>query len=157
MTFYSPDGEMLVPLPIPVSFRSGTNLDRKMELVRMEVVKRIAGRGVSPAVDEEYRRLRSLESGIRGSSRTASLKMDTAWGYRVLRQEFPFLARLSDKEGFKELAGIVRSGSLRTTERRIAALIEGDQGASSLLSPALVSPSDKPFAPADGGSSARSS
>ena len=76
MTGYTVDGEMLVTVPIPVSFRSGTNLDRIMELVRMDVVRRIAGRGVSPEIDREYRRLRSLESGTRGSSRTASMKLE---------------------------------------------------------------------------------
>ncbi len=152
MTFYSADGEMLVPLPLPVSFRSGTNLDRKMELVRMEVVKRIAGRGVSSSLDREYRRLRSLESGIRGSSRAASMKIDSAWGYRVLRQEFPFLGRLADKGGFKELVSIVRSGSLRSSERHLAALIEKDQSAPTLLSPSLA-----PSPPAGSDGSAPSS
>jgi len=127
MTFYSADGEMLVPIPLPVSFRSGKNLDRQMELVRAHVVKRIAGKGVSPSLDRELNRLRSLESGIHGSTRTASLKLDTAWGYRTLRQEYPFLGRLSDREKFKELVNMVRAGSLGASERRVAALIEKDQ------------------------------
>ncbi len=136
MTGYTADGEMLVPVPIAVSFRSGTNLDRKMELVRMDVVKRIAGKGVSGAIDQEYRRLRSIESGIRGSSRTASMKLDPVWGYRVLRQDFPFLARLADKGRFQELVDLVhREGA--GSERRIAALIERDEAAAGLLSPSL--------------------
>ena len=43
ITGYTVDGEMLVTVPISVTFRSGTNLDRIMELVRMDVVRRIAG------------------------------------------------------------------------------------------------------------------
>ncbi len=133
MTGYTNDGEMLVPIPLPVTFRSGTNLDRVMELVRMDVVRRIAGKGVSSVVDEEYRHLRSLESGTRGSSRTASMKIDTAWGFRVLRQDFPVLARLADKEKFQELVNLVhgRPGA----ERRIESLMEEDEAGAGLSLP----------------------
>ena len=122
MTGYTADGEMLVPIPLPVTYRSGTNLDRVMEQVRMDVVRRIAGRGVSGELDREYRHLRSLESGIRGSSRAASMKLDTAWGYRVLRQEFPFLARLADKRRFEELVGEIQTGK-GSAERRVETLM----------------------------------
>ncbi len=128
MMGFTPDGEILVSLPLPVTFKSGTNLDRKMELVRMDVVRRIAGKRVSREIDREYRRLRSIESGPRGSSRTPSLKLDPGWGFWVLRQDFPFLTRLSDKKLFQELAGMVRSGSLGAAQRRVSDLIAGDQG-----------------------------
>jgi hypothetical protein len=134
ITGYTADGEMLVPIPMAVTYRSGTNLDRIMEQVRMDVVRRIAGKGVSAELDREYRHLRSLESGIRGSSRTASMKLDTSWGYRVVRQEFPFLARLSDKRRFEELVGEIQKGQ-GSAERRVEALMAGDQGRGSLLSP----------------------
>jgi hypothetical protein len=135
MTGYTADGEMLVPIPLPVSWRSGTNTDRMMELVKMDVVRRIAGRGVLPELDEEYRRLRSLESGIRGSSRTASLKLDSAWGYRVLRQAFPFMARLADRERFRELVDMVHRS--RSAGRRIESLLESSEGAGGPDRPAL--------------------
>jgi hypothetical protein len=138
MTSYTTDGEMLVPIPLAVSTRSGTNLDRKMELVRMDVVRRIAGRRVSDPLDTEYRRLRGLESGRRGSSRTPSMKLDAAWGYRVLRQEYPFLARLSDKGRFQELVNIVTAGSTAASERRIESLIDKDQQGIPGRSPALI-------------------
>jgi hypothetical protein len=134
MTGYTTDGEMLVPIPLPVSYRSGTNLDRIMEQVRMDVVRRIAGRGVSGELDREYRHLRSLESGMRGSSRTASMKLDTAWGYRVLRQEFPFLARLADKKRFEQLVGEIQAGK-GSAERRVEALIAREQGEAALPAP----------------------
>jgi len=129
MTGYTADGEMLVPIPLPVTYRSGTNLDRKMELVRADVVKRIAGRGVSEEIDREYRHLKSLESGMRGNSRLASQKIDAAGGFRSLRQDFPFLARLEDKQKFRELVEIVRAGGIGASERRIAGLIEEDREA----------------------------
>ncbi len=127
MTFYTPDGELLVPIPLPVTMRSGTNLDRKMELVRADLVRRLAGRGLCPPLDDEYRRLRSLESGIRGSSRTASLKLDSRSGFRALKQAFPSLSRLEDKQEFLELAGLAASGSLAACERRVSALLEKDR------------------------------
>jgi len=129
MTGYTADGEMLVPIPLPVTYRSGTNLDRKMELVRAEIVKRIAGRGVSEEIDREYQHLKSLESGMRGNSRLASQKIDAAVGFRSLRQDFPFLARLEDKQKFRELVDIVRAGGIGASERRIAGLIEEDREA----------------------------
>ena len=132
ITGYTVDGEMLVPIPLPVSFRSGTNLDRVMEQVRMDVVRRVAGRGVSREVDREYRRLRSLESGMRGSSRTASMKLDAAWGYRVLREGFPFLARLADKGGFVRLVDEIRSAG-GSAERRVEKLIQTEQAGRSTL------------------------
>jgi hypothetical protein len=129
MTFYSADGELLVPIPLPVTMRSGTNLDRRMELVRADLVRRLAGRGLCPELDREYRRLRSLESGIRGSSRTASFKLDASWGFRALKQSFPSLARLEDKQGFRELADAAVGGSLGASERRVSALLTRDRGA----------------------------
>jgi hypothetical protein len=147
MTSYTTDGEMLVPIPLAVSMRSGTNLDRKMELVRMDVVRRIAGRKVSDTLDREYRRLRSLESGRRGSSRTPSMKLDTAWGYRALRQEFPFLARLADKGTFQELVNIVQSGSAAASQRRIEALMEKDQQGLPPVSHTLIGDAAPPGGP----------
>jgi hypothetical protein len=136
MTGYTVDGEMLVPIPMAVSFRSGTNLDRMMEMVRMDIVRRIAGKGISPVLDTEYRRLRAIESGPRGNSRVTSMRIDSGWGYRVLKQEFPALARLSDKKGFQELVKIARS---KTGESRIEALIAETQSRESLTSLALDS------------------
>ena len=129
MTGYTADGEMLVPIPLAVTYRSGTNLDRKMELVRAELVKRIAGRGVSDEIDREYRHLKSLESGMRGSSRLASTKIDAAGGFRSLRQDFPFLVRLEDKQSFQQLVEMVKAGGIGASERRIAGLIEEDREA----------------------------
>jgi hypothetical protein len=126
MTAYSADGEMLVPVPVAVSFRSGTNLDRKMELVRADLVKRIAGRGVSAEIDEEYRRLQSIESGPRGSSRLASMRLDAAAGFRTLRRGFPFLARLEDKGRFLELGAMLGPGGSGSPLRRVQELIESD-------------------------------
>jgi hypothetical protein len=126
MTAYSADGEMLVRIALPVRLRSGTNLERRMELVRADLVKRLAGRRVSEKLDREYRRLKSLESGIRGSSRTPSLKLDSVGSYRVLKREFPVLARLEDKEAFRELCAMADSGMPGRAERLIEGLVARD-------------------------------
>ena len=136
MTGYTADGEMMVSIPLAVSWKSGTNMDRRMELVRAELVKRIAGRGVSTEIDEEYRRLKSLESGMRGSSRLASTKIDAAAGFRALRQGFPFLARLEDKEGFRQLEAMVRSAGPGSSQRRMHELIQAE--AAQRSSPAVL-------------------
>jgi hypothetical protein len=126
MTEYNADGEMLVRIALPVRFRSGTNLDRRMELVRSDLVRRLAGRRVSEKLDREYRRLKSLESGIRGSSRTPSLKLDPVGSFRMLKREFPVLARLEDKEAFRELAAMAGGARAGRAERLIEDMVTGD-------------------------------
>jgi hypothetical protein len=132
-TSYSDNGEMLVPIPVPVSMKSGTNLDRKMEMVRMELVKRLAGKGISAELDKEYKRLKSLESGAQGSSRFTAMKIDPAWGFRALKHEHPALARLEDKKGFEEIAKIAAGGSTADSARRVSKLLEEDRGEGSNL------------------------
>ena len=142
MMGFTPDGEILVSLPLPVTFKSGTNLDRKMELVRMDVVRRIAGqKGEQGDRQGVQARFAASKAGQRGSSRTPSLKLDPGWGFWVLRQDFPFLSRLSDKKLFQELAGMVRSGSLGAAQRRVSDLYCRDQGRSRRSG----RPSDEPF------------
>jgi hypothetical protein len=126
MTAYSADGEMLVRIALPVRFRSGTNLDRRMELVRADLVKRLAGRRISETLDREYRRLKSLASGIRGSSRTPSFKLDAAGCFRQLKREFPALSRLEDKESFKQLAAMAGSRVPGRAERLIGEIVARD-------------------------------
>jgi hypothetical protein len=126
MTGYSADGEMLVRIRLPATIRSGTNLDRRMELIRADLVRRLAGRRVSEGLDREYRRLKSLESGIRGSSRTPSLKLDPVGCFRALEREFPVLARLEDKGKFRELAAVAGDRFPGRAERLIGEMVTRD-------------------------------
>ncbi len=128
LTTYAANGEMLVPIPVPVSMRSGTNMDRRMELVRMELVKRLAGKGVSAELDAEYRRLASLESGPRGSSRFTAMKIDPAWGFLALKGEFPALGRLEDRKSFGEVEKIAVSGRASSSARRISSMLKQEEG-----------------------------
>jgi hypothetical protein len=68
---------MLVTVDVPTSFGSGSNLDRMRELVIGEIVRNVAGKEICPELDREYRYLRQLQSGMRGSSRIPSFKLDS--------------------------------------------------------------------------------
>ena len=60
-----------------------------------------------------------------------SMKLDPAWSYRVLKQEFRFLRRLSDKQQLEALADEVRRGRSLAV-RRVEALIERERGSGSV-------------------------
>ncbi len=116
---YTENGELLVNVPVPAEFGSKTNTDRIMELVRMDFVKSIAGKGVSGELDKQYKYLKSLKSGIRGSSRTPSLKVDTQIGYRLLKHDIPFLSCLENKDAFLKLSQTITGRTLNEAGRTI--------------------------------------
>lgn len=122
LTQYTADGELLVPVELPVVQRSGINIDRQMELVQDEVARRAAGRGLSPELDEELAYVKRLDSGRRGSSRFPRSKLNTRRGFRLLKMQFPAVAALEDRTVFKRLlvaAADSSSKRLRATVRRI--------------------------------------
>jgi hypothetical protein len=121
---YTADGELLVTVALPVKFKSGTNLERMKELVQSEVVRRLAGKGVCPALDREYRHLRSLQSGRRGSSRLPGFRLDYRWGFDELKALYPGLKRLEDRRELGRLADLIRSGRRRLVEQAVAGLVE---------------------------------
>ncbi|MBN2553310.1 MAG: hypothetical protein JXB06_11105 [Spirochaetales bacterium] len=117
---YTAEGELLVTVPIAVQFGSGTNLDRLREMVQTELVRRLAGRGICPALDRDYRFRKSLESGRRGSSRLPSFKIDARRGFREIKRLYPALNCLEDKNALRKLVSLVsgtgRKRSLKTIE-----------------------------------------
>ena len=123
LTGYTVDGEALVSVPLRVTYRGGTNLDRAQQLIQDEITRKAAGRGISPDLDASYHHLRSLESGIRGSSRTPSLRLNAKRGFRTLKQAVPSLARLEDRTELRRLMALVTSSSRWRAEREIAALL----------------------------------
>ena len=120
---FTVDGEALVTVPLRVTYRSGTNLDRMQELIKDEITRRAAGRGISAALDASYYHVRSLESGIRGSSRTPSLRLNAKRGFQSLKQAVPSLARLEDRAELRRLMALVTSSSRWRAEREIEALL----------------------------------
>jgi len=131
LTQYTADGELLVSINLPVRFRSGTNLDRIREAMQQEVVRRLAGRGISEHLDREYRYRRSLASGRRGSSRVPSQKLDFAACFGELRTLYPALNRLEDNRELRKMLDTVQGSGRRAAERAIKALLA--RGGSDLL------------------------
>ena len=108
---YTTDGELLVTVELPVMFNSGTNLERLQELVEADVTRRLAGKGVCEELDEQYRHLKSLGSGTRGSSRLPSFKLDIPSGFGALKRKFPVMRAIENKTDFKRLLTMVAHGS----------------------------------------------
>ena len=120
---FTADGEALVSVPLRVTFRGGTNLDRMQELITAEIARRAAGRGICPELDASYQYLRSLESGIYGSSRTPSLRLNARRGFRILKQSVPALSRLEDRAELRRLLELVAGSSRWRAERQIEAVL----------------------------------
>ena len=126
---YTAAGELLVSVPLAVSYRSGTNLDRARDMLKQEVARRLAGRGVSETLDQNYRHLRSLQSGLRGSSRTPSMKVDTHRAFIQLKQEIPMLRRIDTTEGLRQLLDLAARSSRRALQRSIEAMVAAPHAA----------------------------
>jgi hypothetical protein len=132
-TGFSADGEMLVSIPLPVRFRSGTNLDRLRDLVRAEVVRRLAGRRVCPALDREYRFRRSLESGRAGSTRLPGFKLDTRRGFAELKGLYPGLKRIENKQELAALAELASGENRQAAVKALLGLMKKDKPTPPLL------------------------
>jgi hypothetical protein len=132
-TQFTADGELLVSLPLAVRFRSGTNLDRLRDLVRAEVVRRLAGRKVCPALDQEYRYRRSLESGRTGSTRLPGFKLDTRRGFAELKNLYPGLKRIENKQELAALAEMAYSRSRLAAVNALLGMMEKDKPTPPLL------------------------
>jgi hypothetical protein len=130
ITRFSPQGELLVSLRIPGQLRSGTNLDRIRELIKMELVWRLAGRGVCRGLDEELDWVRSMESGSRGSRLFPRARLEVERGFSHLRRSYPVLAALDSREGTRRLlTGAAESmqggrGGTQRLRRRVRRLLE---------------------------------
>jgi hypothetical protein len=121
---YTTEGELLVTVPIGVTYNSGTNLDRLREIVQTEFVRRLAGKGICPALDEDYRFRKSLESGRRGSSRLPSFKIDINRGFQEIKRMYPGLAALENKQEFRKLIDVVRTRGRKRSRKLIENMIQ---------------------------------
>jgi hypothetical protein len=127
LTGYTEDGEMLITLSLPVIYKSGTNLERMQEMVCAEITRQMAGKKLCPELDAEYEHLKKIESGLRGSSRTPSLKLNTYMGFKTLKNMYPFLAKLENKRTFKKLLRYVSKTDRKHTEKLIRQFIIEDE------------------------------
>jgi hypothetical protein len=120
---YTADGELLVSVPLAISYRSGTNLDRASDMIKQEITRRLAGKRVSATLDASYLYLRSLQSGMRGSSRTPSMKLDAQRGFQLLKREIPLLRQVDNKADLQRLLDFVSKSKRRAALRMIETLI----------------------------------
>ena len=110
LTQYTEDGELLVEVALPVKWKSGTNLDRQQELVKDDVARRLAGKGICPELDDELARLKRIDSGRKGSTLFPRSKLNTRIGFRNLKRRYPALSLLDNKKDFKRLVEKARAG-----------------------------------------------
>ena len=130
---FSADGELLVSIALPVRFRSGTNLDRLRDLVRAEAVRRLAGRKVCPALDREYRYRRSLESGRTGNTRLPGFKLDALHCFAELKNLYPGLRRIEDKQELAALAEIAHGRGRLAAVNALLGMMQKDKPSPPLL------------------------
>ena len=113
VTRFTSDGEPLIPVSLSARFTTGTNIDRAMELIQDEVVRKLAGSGLFPPLDLELDRLRSLASGRKGSKLFPRSALDTRLWYRRLRARFPQLRLLEDGNAVGKLLVEARTSRIR--------------------------------------------
>ncbi|MBN2737266.1 MAG: hypothetical protein JXR70_09820 [Spirochaetales bacterium] len=124
-TSYTADGEPLIAVRLPVSFKSKSNTDRLAEQIKAEVVRQLAGKGYSKALDKEYKRLKSIESGPAGDSRKASYKLNAPFYFNFLKHQNPALRILDNKQELKQLIDLARTDK-RGLSLAIEHLVEND-------------------------------
>jgi len=122
-TGYTLEGEPLVSMPVSVKFRSGTNLDRIQYYVKSEIVRQLAGQGIVEELDREYKRLKKLESGTQGNSRTPGFKIDTEKWFAPLKQQIPILNLIENKKDFLMIINTVTSSGKQQALRYIEDLL----------------------------------
>jgi hypothetical protein len=116
---YTDDGELLITIHIPVR----TNLDRILQMVKADVARKLAGKGICPDLDRHYFFLKRIESGRRGNSRTPSFKLDTSTGFSMLKNLYPFLQQLEHKDVFQKLIRLVKTAGTSYTRNVVVKMI----------------------------------
>ncbi len=125
---YSPGGEAIVRMKVPVITSTGNRLDRIRESVESEILRDVAGGGISPEVDREFRTAMSPESGLRGSSNDpvgASLRVDEL--FRTLSTRYPFLKRLYDQQEMAKLVNLAEEGDGRQVRAYLNSAARSDK------------------------------
>jgi hypothetical protein len=120
---YTDDGELLVTLHIPVTIKSGTNIERMLQMVKSDVTRKLAGKGICPELDQQYFYLKRIESGRRGNSRTPSFKLDTSIGFSLLKNMYPFLQQLEHRDVFQKLIRLVLTSGTKNARKLITQMI----------------------------------
>jgi hypothetical protein len=96
-------------------------------------VRRLAGRRVCPELDREYRYRRSLESGRAGSTRLPGFKLDTRHGFSELKNLYPALKRIEDKQELAALAQLAHGRGRLAAVNAVLGLMKKDKASPPLL------------------------
>ncbi len=127
MTSYTNEGEIVINVRIPVSYASGTRISRMQEMIKGEIARKLCGTGISRELDEEYAYLKDIESGMRGNSRTPSLKLDIDKAFSILKMSVPALRQIENKEEFKNLVAFVMSHGEEESRKRIESIMNDNR------------------------------
>jgi hypothetical protein len=119
LTQYTEEGELLVVVDLPVKWKSGTNLDRQQDLVKDDITRRLAGKGICPELDDELARLSRMDSGPKGSALFPRSKLNTRIGFRNLKRKYPTLSLLDNKKDFQRLIEEAKDGNSSTLRKLI--------------------------------------
>lgn len=126
ITGYTPDGEPLISVALPVTFNSKTNLDRMQELVKYEITRKLAGKGVCPELDRQYTYLKGMESGTKGDSLFPSLKVGMRKGFASLAAAYPQLKKVEEKEEFTKLIRRISRGEKKAVQKQLEQELIGE-------------------------------
>lgn len=147
---FTPGGEALVRMRMPIISSTGNRLDRIRELVEAEILRDVVGSGVSPEVDREFRHAMSPASGRRGSSDdpfSATLRTDEL--FRTLSTRYPFLKRLHDREEMARLVDLAEHSGDRAVRAYLKSASQTDRSFLTGSSSGALGADDEP--PADQG------
>jgi hypothetical protein len=125
---YTPGGEAIVRMRVPVISSTGNRLDRIRESIQSEILRDVAGSGISPEIDREFRLAMSPESGLRGGSSDplgTSLRIDEL--FRMLSTQYPFLKRLYDREEMAKLVDLAEKGEAREVRAYLRSAARSDR------------------------------
>ncbi len=124
---YTPGGEAIVRMKIPVISSTGNRLDRIRETVESEILRDVVGTGISPELDEEFRAAMSPQSGRKGSSDDALSALRADDLFRKMSVRYPFLKRLYDPDEMAKLVEYAEKGQSGSIRAYLTSAAETDR------------------------------
>jgi len=126
MVGFTPTGEAVVSMRIPVISETGNRHERIREQVETHVLRSIAGRGLSRKLDEMADAARSVSGGRRGSPDDSLASLRVGEAFREVATGFPFLSRLENPETLARLVDLAENGRQADLRRYLEAAAVSD-------------------------------
>ena len=124
---FTPGGEAIVRMKIPVISSTGDRQDRIRETVQSEILRDAVGTGISPELDEEFRAAMSPRSGRKGSSDDALSALRADDLFRKMSARYPFLKRLYDPDEMARLVEYAETGRSTDIHTYLTSAAETDR------------------------------